>query len=89
MAYLITYDLNEPGQDYQELYDAIETLDSNALRIADSVWVIDHSGSAKEIRNFLRQSIDDDDRLIVFQCGKEAAWSGLTPAESLRLKCIL
>ncbi len=64
--YLITYDLNIPGQDYSKLFDAIIKLGS-AYHGMQNTWFVKSNYSATEIRNFLKSFIDSNDKLFVCQ----------------------
>ena len=72
-CYLISYDLRAPGRNYDILYQAIKGYRTWA-RITESYWAIVTTQSASEIRNYLVQFMDSNDRLFVIKSGKEAAW---------------
>lgn len=78
MVYLVTYDLNRPGQNYQSLYDAIESYGSWAKPV-ESVWLVDTHKSAEQIYNGLRQHIDENDSILVVETGRDRA--GWLPKE--------
>lgn len=61
--YIVTYDLNKPGQDYKELYKAIESYKS--IRAMDSTWFIKSSKTAQQISDDLLKHIDENDYLFV------------------------
>jgi CRISPR-associated endonuclease Cas2 len=73
--FLIAYDLDKPGQDYSRLIDALERL--GAQRAQFSLWVLRRDYTAVQIRDYLRQFIDANDRLLVVALTGEAAWSNL------------
>ncbi len=74
MVYLITYDLNKAGQDYNSLYEAIKSLGSWAHYL-DSTWFVDTSSSASEIRDKLTAIMDKNDYLFVSRITKDyAGW---------------
>ena len=74
MAYIITYDLCKPGQNYDELINAIKTY--NWCKIAESAWVVTTTKKASEIRDHLKSKIDKNDKLFVGKLNGEAAWYG-------------
>lgn len=74
--YLISYDLNKPGQHYGKLIEAIKEVSSYWWHHLDSVWIVGSSLSAVEIRNRLSVHIDSNDELLVVALAKEAAWKG-------------
>ncbi len=73
-AFMISYDLNTPGQDYKELLDAIRAY-GVTWHCLDSTWIVIHPGPATAIRDNLVKHIDANDRLIVARLTGEAAWS--------------
>lgn len=52
-SYLISYDLNKAGQDYNSPIEAIKKL-GNWWHCLDSTWIIKANSSAVTIRNLLR-----------------------------------
>lgn len=74
MVYLISYDLTRPGQEYEELWDGLESL--GAQRLLRSQWAVKWFGSAAELNAHLRGLIDAKDRLLVNALG-EHAWTNL------------
>jgi hypothetical protein len=74
--YMIGYDLLDPGQDYQDLFDAIEEIDSTCWHCLDSTWIVQSELSATEIRDALKVHLDDNDRLLVTAIKRPAAWTG-------------
>jgi CRISPR/Cas system-associated endoribonuclease Cas2 len=74
-AYLISYDLDKPGQDYSNLIAKIEGL--GGVKILYSEWVLKSESSAKDLRDYLKRFIDSNDKLLVVALTGEAAWSSL------------
>lgn len=75
MNYIVSYDLNAPGKNYQALYNSIERISGGAwCRPLESVWIIRSMQSATEIFNALKPSIDQSDRLLV--CGLTGDYAG-------------
>lgn len=66
MVYLITYDLKKPGQNYNELYEAIKSLGS-WWHYLESTWLVDTSLIAPRISEKLNPKIDKNDRLLVIK----------------------
>ena len=64
MIYLITYDLNREGQDYQELYDSIESY-REYIHPLDSTWFIHTDSSVNEVSGYLESLIDKNDYIFV------------------------
>ncbi|WP_300796599.1 hypothetical protein [uncultured Bacteroides sp.] len=73
-CYIISYDLCQPGMNYENLYKAIKSFPIWG-RLTESTWAIVSERNHIEIRDLLIQHIDLNDRLIVVLSGKSAAWS--------------
>ncbi|MBF0785737.1 CRISPR-associated protein Cas2 [Muribacter muris] len=71
--YLISYDLNNFDKDYSDLIKAIKTYRS-ALKILDSVFVIQTSSSAFEITSYLKEYLDENDEIIATELTEDTAW---------------
>lgn len=76
-AFIITYDLKKPGQNYTALHEKIKSLGS-WCHCLESTWVIRHPGPATTIRDALLPVMDASDALFVAALSGEAAWAGLT-----------
>ncbi len=63
-TYLITYDLNKPGQVYQQLYQEIKSL-GVTIHGMQNVWFLESNYSAKQIRDSLKQVVDSNDKIFV------------------------
>jgi len=72
-TYIISYDLRKPGQDYDALYEAIKSYGTWA-HINKSVWAVVTTNSAVQVRDYLSQFMDSNDRLFVVKSGVAAAW---------------
>jgi hypothetical protein len=77
MTYIISYDLNKPGQNYDELYEEIKAVADKWCWPMDSTWFIVSELSSSEIRNRLN-AIDATDSLIVARTSAPASWIGLS-----------
>lgn len=68
-AYLISYDLNKPGQDYKELYQAIKEASTGVWwHHLDSTWIIKSNySSADNVFEKLQPYIDKNDLCIVIE----------------------
>ncbi len=75
MVFLITYDLNKPGQNYNKLYDEIKKA-ARWWHYLDSTWIIETQISADIWQERLKKHvIDDDDYLLVIQvCDNYQGW---------------
>lgn len=74
MKYLITYDLNNPGQNYQKLIEAIDSLGS-AKKLSSSCWAVKTALCSRQIRNYLAYFLDCNDYLFVCPFGSYAAFN--------------
>lgn len=70
MAYLISYDLRQPGRDYSGLQAAIEGLGPH-IHCLESVWIVAHFGPSTVIESKLRPFLDVNDKLIVVAMSKD------------------
>ena len=75
-CYIIIYDLCNPGQNYQNLYCALRNF-PHWGKLTESVWAVVSNKSCAEIRDYLKQWIDTNDRLMVVQSGCNAAWQNM------------
>ncbi|WP_281980342.1 hypothetical protein [Tenacibaculum mesophilum] len=74
-TYLIGYDLNKEGQNYNSLISEIKKL-GNWWHCLDSTLIIKSNSSAVIIRNHLSKFIDENDKLLVVRLEGEGAWLG-------------
>lgn len=73
MNYLVTYDLNRAGQNYDGLIDAIKSY--SCKHVMQSVWFVKSDSSANEISEHLRAFIDNNDNLFVGEINyNHAGW---------------
>jgi hypothetical protein len=71
-TYIISYDLIKT-KDYPTLYEAIKSLGRWA-KITESTWAITSDKTCSEVRDFILQYMDNDDRLFVVQSSGVGAW---------------
>ncbi len=71
-VYIVLYDLRKV-RDYDSLYNALKSFPKWA-KITESAWAVVSEQTAIQIRDFLKQCIDSDDRLFVAKYGGAAAW---------------
>lgn len=68
MVYMISYDLNKPGQNYTDLYESIKKSSNGTwCHFLDSTWLICSSLSASSILLKLSKYFDNNDRLMIFE----------------------
>lgn len=74
-VHAISYDLHDPGQDYSDLHDAIESI-GDSCHVLESTWLVESSKSPSEIRDELKSHIDSNDRLLVVKkCETGSTWA--------------
>lgn len=76
-AYIITYELHRPGQNYEELIRRIKSYGTWA-RLGGSDYVIISTQTAVQIRDYLSGAIDYNDSIFVGTLMAPAAWNGMT-----------
>ena len=74
--YIISYDLKNPGQNYEKLLKRIKAYPLWA-RLGGSAYLIGTPATASDIRNYLIQVLDYNDQLFVGSAPAPSAWHGL------------
>lgn len=75
-VYIVTYDLRKPGKNYSDLISAIKSYPMWG-KITESCWLIHSSNDCPKIRDHLLSYMDNNDRLLVVQSARIAAWRNL------------
>lgn len=70
-AYCITYDLKQPGRNYEPLYDAIKSV-GIWWHFLDSTWLVSTTLNAQDIWARLAPAIDSSDLLLVIEVRKQS-----------------
>lgn len=78
MHYLVTYDLNRPGQNYAKLYAALGTYPDN-WHYQESAWIVGPAATSFEVAEFLRPYVDANDSVLVTALTEDTSWFGLGP----------
>ena len=74
MILLITYDLNRPGQNYNDLYKEIKKAGTWWHHL-DSTWIISTSSTPAQWQKRLQKHMDDNDNLLVIEvCDNYQGW---------------
>ena len=84
-AYIVSYDLSAPGQNYEDVLNAIKQF-SGWARLGGSAYVVLTEYSAVEIRDAIAAKLDSNDKLFVGAINAPAAWIGLADDVSDWLK---
>ena len=75
--YVISYDLNRPGQDYSKLHEKIKSC-GTWWHCIDSTWMVMSSMTGIDIANRLWPEMDSNDKPIVIPAAPGGAWAGFT-----------
>ena len=75
-AYIISYDLSNPGQKYEELLKRIKSYPKWA-RLGGSAYIIITPQTHVQIRDNLKTNLDSNDKLFVGVVTAPAAWVNL------------
>lgn len=74
---LVGYDLKAPGKDYEGLYVAIKLQGTAWWHHLDSTWLIRTDKSVSQVRDALKEHLDQNDELLVINVtGCARSWSG-------------
>lgn len=74
----VSYDLKDPGQNYDRVITAIKGLGSWA-KVQYSLWYVSSNFSASQAAEVVRRAQDSNDTLIVIDAtSNEASWYGIT-----------
>ena len=78
--FAVCYDLNKPGQDYKDLYNALQSF-GGYMHYLDSTWFISSNLSASQIFGKLSPFIDNTDNLLIIEVTNH--WYAKLPQEGL------
>lgn len=82
----ISYDLNSPGQDYDEVIKAIKSLGSWA-KIHKSFWYVNSPKTAKEACAIVWAKCDKNDTVYVVDAtNNSATWQNIPPDSSKHIR---
>lgn len=73
-CYIVLYDLCKPGHNYERLYIQLRSYEKWG-RLTESAWAVVTLKTYDQIRDELKNCIDENDRLIVIRSGQQAAWT--------------
>ena len=77
---LVGYDLNKPGQNYDDLIEALKS-NGDWWHCLDSTWLIRTSKTVVQVRDELVKLLDGGDELLVMDVtGVARAWAGFDAA---------
>ncbi|MBQ6649302.1 MAG: hypothetical protein IJM66_10720 [Muribaculaceae bacterium] len=87
-VYCLSYDLRMPNRNYSELYEAIKSFQA-WWHQTESVWFIVTNKDAGDVRDFLIQFVDNNDKLFVIQVIKNWGGKGFSKEEYDWLRGVL
>ena len=87
MVYCVSYDLKNPGRDYNSLVEAIKAY-GTWWHQTGSVWIIVSQRSSTTVRDELMRHIDQNDKLFVIALKKDWAAVGFNENEYNWMKSI-
>lgn len=72
----ISYDLRNPGRDYDTLYSAIKDVGSTWAHPLESMWIVVTSKTCAQVRDVLSKVVDQNDQLLIADFGPNwASWN--------------
>jgi hypothetical protein len=74
-AYVVTYDLDRPEQNYPGLIERLKAY-GTCWHFQQSCWIVASANSAFEVAENLRQELDSGDVLFVQALTEDSAWWG-------------
>lgn len=81
-TFLITYDLNTPGQRYNALYEHLKSYRTWWHHL-DSTWMVVTSGTTAQVRDAMKPYLDVNDKVLVIDVTADpAAWRGINESGS-------
>lgn len=80
--FLISYDLDKPGQNYEQLIIRLKA--HGAVRVLFSQWVLSTTWTAEQLRNDLQSYLDSNDRLLVVEISGQWAYANIMAADSFK-----
>ena len=76
----ISYDLHQPGRNYDNLIEAIKRLSGSWAKIHFSYWYVNVWMTADQVRDRLVPLLDRNDSLYVVDAtNNQAAWHNIAP----------
>lgn len=75
-VFIVTYELADPGKNYQRLLKEIKTYPAWA-RLSQSSYLIATDATVAQVRNNLKTVLVSSDKLFVGTCPVPSAWHGL------------
>lgn len=78
-VFAVTYDLHKPGNNYSDLIETIKGFGSYSHRF-DSFWLVSSDTlNAADIRDALKDKVDNNDSVLVLKCS--GTWASYNLAQ--------
>lgn len=74
--FIVSYDLNGPHPSHKQMDEHLARVGAKRARVLETVWWVDYSGTAAQLRDYLQTILRAEDRLLVCACSS-AAWQNL------------
>ena len=87
-AYIVAYDLKQLGQKYACISKKLEAY-PKYWHMQGSVWIVETSKTAAEIKSDLAGCLDSNDNLFVGRLQGYSAWQGFSGEGDIWLKALL
>ena len=82
MIHIISYDLRQPGRNYDALWEELSKI--GGKRVLQSVWAVKRNGKTPAmLRDQLKRYIDENDRLLVAEVDGWATRSAMSDMNEL------
>jgi len=72
--FTVSYDLHQ-SRDYKKLHEGLR--ENHAVKLLESLWLVDLSNTASQVRDWLQSLIDDDDSVAVLELKPGSGWATL------------
>jgi hypothetical protein len=79
--FIVSYDLNGPIPSHKQMDDHLAKLTARRGRVLETVWWVEYSGTAAQLRDQAKTILGHEDLLLVIE-GKSAAWTKLLVNDS-------
>ncbi|MGX9966047.1 hypothetical protein ACVFYP_22165 [Roseomonas sp. F4] len=74
--FIVTYDLNGPNPSHAQMDKHLEKLGGARGRLLESVWYVAYTGTAGQLRDYIKSILGKEDLLLVVEA-KNAAWTSI------------
>lgn len=71
-VFIVSYDTVKE-RNYQALYEGMENV--GGVRLLESVWGVALENTTAEVRDWVRDLLDDDDKILVVKLKPSVSWA--------------